>query len=89
MYLKSDTIKSIFGEDGGEKILHFIRNYLIPQEQSYCFFWRKAVRHFEMTTNSGHEGTNNAIKSGPSCVRPQHGLDKSVKVQVDHDSHNF
>ena len=42
-----------------------------------------------MTTNSGHGGTNNAIKSGPSCVCPQHGPDKSVKVQVDHDSHNF
>ena len=32
MYLKSDTIKATFGEDGGEKRLHFIRNYLIPQE---------------------------------------------------------
>ena len=42
-----------------------------------------------MTSNSGHEETKNAIKSGPSCVRPQHGLDKSVKVQVDHDSHNL
>jgi hypothetical protein len=28
MYLKSDTIKATFGEDGGEKILHFIRNYI-------------------------------------------------------------
>ena len=57
MYLKSDTIKAIFGEDRGEKILHFIRNYLIPHEQSYCFFLRKAVWHFErMTINSDHEG---------------------------------
>ena len=89
MYLKSDTIKATFGEDGGEKILHFIRNYLIPQEQSYCFYLRKGVRHFETTTNSGHEGTNNAIKAGPSCVLPQHGLDKSVKIQVDTDSNKF
>jgi hypothetical protein len=89
MYLKSDTIKAIFGEDGGDKILHFIRNYLIPQEQSYCFYLRKGVRHFETTTNSGHEGTNNAIKAGPSCVLPQHGIDKSVKIQVDTDSNKF
>jgi hypothetical protein len=89
MYLKSDTIKATFGEDGGEKILHFIRNYLIPQEQSYCFYLRKGVRHFETTTNSGHEGTNNAIKAGPSCVLPQHGIDKSVKIQVDTDSNKF
>jgi hypothetical protein len=89
MYLKSDTIKAIFGEDGGDKILHFIRNYVIPQEQSYCFYLRKGVRHFETSTNSGHEGTNNAIKAGPSCVLPQHSIDKSVKIQVDTDSNKF
>ena len=89
MYLKSDTVKTIFGVDGGEKILHFIRNYIIPQEQSYCFYLRKGVRHFETTTNSGHEGTNNGIKAGPSRVLPQHGIDKSVKIQVDTDSNKF
>lgn len=89
MYLKSDTIKAIFGNDGGEKVLHFIRNYIVPQEQSYCFYLRKRVRHFETTTNSGHEGTNNAIKAGPSSVLPQHGIDKSVKIQVDTDSNKF
>jgi hypothetical protein len=78
MYLKSDTIKAIFGEDGGDKILHVIRNYLIPQEQIYCFYLRKGVKHFKTSTNSGHEGMNNAIKAGP-CVLPQHGVDKSVK----------
>jgi hypothetical protein len=89
MYLKSETIQAIFGEDGGDKILHFIRNYLIPQEQSYCFYLWKGVRHFKTSTNSDHEGTNNAIKAGPSCVLPQHGVDKSVKIQVDTDSNNF
>jgi hypothetical protein len=89
MYLKSYTIKATFGEDGGDKILHFIRNYLIPQEQSYCFYLRKGVRHVKMTTNSGHEGTNNPIKAGPSCVLPQHVIDKSVKIQVDTDSNKF
>jgi hypothetical protein len=47
------------------------------------------VRHFETTTNSGHEGTNNGIKAGPVCVLPQHGIDKSVKIQVDTDSNKF
>jgi hypothetical protein len=56
MYLKSDTInKATFGEDSGDKILHVIRNYLIPQEQSYCFYLRKGVIHCEMTTTSGQE----------------------------------
>ena len=42
-----------------------------------------------MTTNSGHEGTNIAIKAGPSCVFQQHGIDKSVKIQVDTNSNKF
>jgi hypothetical protein len=47
------------------------------------------VRHFKTTTNSGHEGTNNAIKGGPSCVLPQHSIDRSVKIQVDTDSNKY
>jgi hypothetical protein len=85
--LEIQHYKGDFGEDGGDKILHFIRNYLIPQEQSYCFNLRKGVRHFKTTTNSGYDGTNSAIKAGPSCVLPQHG--QSVKNQVDTDSKEF
>jgi hypothetical protein len=49
-------------------VLHFICNYLILQEQCYCFYLRKGVRHYKTSANSGHEGTNNAIKAGPSCI---------------------
>jgi hypothetical protein len=89
MYLKSDVVNAIFGDDGGEKILHFIRGCIIPHEQSYCFYLRKHVRHFENTANSGHEGTNHATKCGPSRVLPQYTVDKSAKVQVDMDHHKF
>ena len=47
------------------------------------------MRHFETTANSGHEGTNNAIKSGPLRVLPQHAIDKSAKIQVDIDCTKF
>ena len=87
--MKSDVIKAIFGNDGGEKLLDFIRGCIIPHEQSYCFYLRKDVRHFETTTNSGHEGTNHAIKSGPSRVLPQHAIDKSAKIQLDMDCNKF
>ena len=36
-----------------------------------------------------HKGTNNAIKAGPSGVLPQHGIDKTIKIQVDTDSNKF
>jgi hypothetical protein len=69
--------------------LDFIRGCIIPHEQSYCFYLRKGIRHFETTTNSGHEGTNHAIKSGPSRVLPQHAIDKSAKIQLDMDCNKF
>jgi hypothetical protein len=48
---------------------------------------RKMVRHFEMYTNTGHEGTNNGTKSGGATkVLPQFGLDKSTMIMVDQDS---
>jgi hypothetical protein len=81
--------KAIYGEDGGEKLLDFLRHSTIPHEQIFCFYLRKGVRHFETWTNSGHEGTNNAIKSGPSRVLPQHAIDKSAKIQVDSDLLKF
>jgi hypothetical protein len=89
MYLKSDVVKAVFGDEGGDKLLDFIRGFIIPHEQSFCFYLRKGVRHFETTTNSGHEGTNHAIKSGPSRVLPQHGIDKSAKIQADKDCTKF
>ncbi len=82
-------VKAIFGDDGGEKLLDFIRGCIIPHEQSFCFYLRKGVRHFETTTNSGHEGTNHAIKSGPSRVLPLHAIDKSAKIQLDMDCNKF
>jgi len=89
MYLKSDVVKAVFGDEDGDKLLDFIRGFIIPHEQSFCFYLRKDVRHFETTTNSGHEGTNHAIKSGPSRVLPQHVIDKSAKIQADKDCTKF
>ena len=89
MYLKSDVVKAVFGDESGDKLWDFIRGFIIPHEQSFCFYLRKGVRHFETTTNSGHEGTNHATKSGPSRVLPQHAIDKSAKIQADKDCTKF
>jgi hypothetical protein len=77
------VVKAIFGDDGGEKLLEFIHGYIIPHKQTFCFYSQKGVRHFETTPNSGHEGTNYAVKSGPFLVHPQHAIDKSAKIQLD------
>jgi hypothetical protein len=79
------VVKAIFGDDGRGKLLDFICGCIIPHKQSFYFYLQKGVRHFESTTNSGHKGTNHAIKSGPSCVLPQHAIGKSAKIQLDKD----
>jgi hypothetical protein len=38
MYLKSSVVKTICGDDGGEKLLDFIRGCIFPHEQSFCFY---------------------------------------------------
>ena len=82
-------VKAVFGDKSGDKLLDFIRGFITPYEQSFCFYLRKGVRRFETTTNSGHEGTNHAIKSGPSRVLPQHAIDKYATIQADKDCTNF
>jgi hypothetical protein len=89
IYLKSNVVQAIFGDDGGEKVLDFICGCFIPHEQSFCFYLQNGVRHFENTTNSGHEGTNHVIKSGPSRVLPEHAIDRSAKIQLDTDCNKF
>ncbi len=82
IYLKSNVVnKAIFGDDGWGKLLSIICGCIIPQEQRFRFYLQKGVRHFETTTSSGHEGTNqHAIKSGPSCVLLQHTIDNGQPI---------
>ena len=38
MYIKSDVVlKAVLGDEGGDKLLDFIRGFIIPHEQSFCF----------------------------------------------------
>ena len=89
MYLKSDVVTAIFGDDDGEKLFDFICGCIISHKQSFCFNLQKGVRHFETTAKSGPEATNHAIKSGPSRVLPQHAINKSAKIQLDTDCNKF
>ena len=42
MYLKSDVVKAVFGDkEGGDKLLDFIRGFIIPHEQSLLFLLAK------------------------------------------------
>jgi hypothetical protein len=85
--LKSDAVKAILGDDGGEILLDFIRGCIIQLKQGFCIYLQKGqVRHIETSANSGHEGANHTIKSGPICVLPEHSIDyKSTEIQVDMD----
>jgi hypothetical protein len=41
MYLKSDVVKAIFGDDGGEKLSDFIRGCINPTQAKFLFLHAK------------------------------------------------
>jgi hypothetical protein len=52
MYLNSDVVKAVlFGDEDGDKLLDFIHGFIIPHEQSFCFYLRKDVRHLLQNHN--------------------------------------
>ena len=84
-YLKSFTVIQIIGEDGVRATHDFVRNNILPHEQNFVFYKRQDVRHFEMYTNTPHEGTMNALKYQSSAALPSHSLTESHEVQVFQD----
>lgn len=63
-----------------ETILKFLHNHVFVHEMHFIFYPRKNVLHFDETTNSSHEGTNNGIKSHSAAVLPS--MDVSTSAQV-------
>ena len=61
------------------EIVKFIRSYVIIYDDSFLFFKRKHVRHFNTSTNSAHEGTNYGMKSHGASVKPCSTMTKSAR----------
>jgi hypothetical protein len=79
-YLSSPAFLDNANEAAAERIRSFIQENVEPLESFICFYPRRNVRHFDTSTNSGHEGTNNGLKTGAAPVLPQHSLDRSASI---------
>ena len=67
-FLRSESVKVVFGSENVDKIFEFLRKSVEPWEDSFCFYLRKQTRHFDVCSNTAHEGTNNGMKyCGPRC----------------------
>ena len=79
-YLSSPDFLQNANETAAERIREFIQEHVEPLESFICFYPRRHVRHFDTSTNSGHEGTNNGLKTAAAPVLPQHSLDRSASI---------
>jgi len=79
--------KNVLHTCGGDaaiprRILDFITNYVLIYEDSYVFFRRKSIRHFNEYTNCAHEGTNHGTKSHAAQLLPSHTIFQAAKTMV-------
>ena len=80
-YLCDSAFVDIATEPVAQQIRTFIREENVKHLESFfCFHSRRRVCHFDTYTNSPHEGTNNALKTGAAPVLPQHSLDCSASI---------
>ena len=81
-YIRSeDFLKSAGGnKDLPKRIEAFVRERVITHEENILYYKRKQVRHFNVSTNSAHEGTNLGLKKHSAPVRANHKLDNAAKV---------
>ena len=79
-FLNTDYIYDNLGQTFIDNVSAFLNDSVIPQEPYFCFYLRKASRHFEEYSNSPHEGTNNGLKHCASPVKPTHALAQSMVI---------
>lgn len=58
----------------------YIRDYILIYENHLLHYKCKHVRHFNVSTNSAHEGTNFGIKSHGVSVKPSPSMDRAAKA---------
>eukprot|EP00978_Attheya_sp_CCMP212_P014408 scaffold36669_cov47-Attheya_sp.AAC.2 len=65
-----------------EQITTFIRDYFLIYDETFLFYLRMFIRHFNVSTNSAHEGTNFGLKNHAANVKPSHNLTNAAKAMT-------
>ena len=63
-----------------KKMKEFYKDNISPILDHLVFYKRKRLLHFDVNSNSAHEGTNRGMKSHAAPTNPQHTLEKATKV---------
>ena len=75
-FIHSKTVLEAVNGDASRvhHIESWLRSYIYIHEKDYLFYKRRYVRHFDISHNSIHEGTNFGIKHHTSGIRPDMGM---------------
>ena len=80
-YLRSSTVARVFDSNDNliRTVLDFVTNYVLVYTDNIAYFKRKAHRHYDVSSNNAHEGTNYGLKSHSASVKPCQKLDSAGK----------
>ena len=93
-YLKSSTVRKVFNNHDYliNNLIEFCHDYVFIYAESIFFMYRKSQRHFNVSTNNPHEGTNFGAKAHAASVKPCHTIDnagRSLSLQGELKVHSI
>ena len=63
-----------------DRVQSFITNHVDPHESHFSFYLRYNLKHYDLYSNSIHEGTNCALKYNSAPVDPSANIEKSLAI---------
>ena len=81
-YLRSSTVARVFDSNDHiiRTVLDFVTNYVLVYTESIAFYKQKGHRHYDVSSNNAHKGTNYGLKSHSAAVKPCQKLDSAGKA---------
>jgi hypothetical protein len=73
------SLDDLLGTSNVNKIVKMLHNNIEIEEERYCYWKRKHLRHFDACMNTPLEGCNRGMKSCAAAVKPTHTLPNSAK----------
>lgn len=60
----------------------YLKNVVEPIESYFCYCLKAHIGHYGAYSNSGHEGTNNALKHYAGKVTQKNNIENSLRILV-------
>jgi hypothetical protein len=81
-YLRSSTVARVFDSNDHivRTVLDFVTKHVLVYTESIAFYKQKGHRHYDVSSNNAHEGTNYGLKFHSDAVKPCQKLDSAGKA---------